>query len=283
MVKSHFFDIDTLIKLENQAWVVDKNNPNIPILKISKSDFNLIQSGIYRKQGNKIDFNGKTFWLPTELVNKLKIKAKTYKTEFSNLAISLQEFLNKDIIEEMSFELNLSVISELKNKTDDIYIICSKQTKRNYQSLIDKFEEKLKEQGLKVKNFYFISDNFYNIDKDEVNFKKMRLLLQHLIGYKTDGNKFIDEEITRYDQVSFYDNNYDTLKITDDINGLLEVVLSNTDKGLKDVIKEDIIDYKPILLVNKINDNHYNKTETKKIILSLSALIKTFESFRKLL
>ena len=111
----------------------------------------------------------------------------------------------------------------------------------------------------------------------------MRLLLQHLIGYKTDGNKFIDEEITRYDQVSFYDNNYDTLKITDDINGLLEVVLSNTDKGLKDVIKEDIIDYKPILLVNKINDNHYNKTETKKIILSLSTLISTFESFRKLL
>jgi hypothetical protein len=283
MVKSHFFDIDTLIKLENQAWVVDKNNPNIPIMKISKSDFNLIQSGIYRKQNNKIEFNGKVFWLPTELVNKLKIKAKTYKTEFSNLAISLQEFLNKDIIDEMNFELKLDTISQLKNKTDDIYIICSKQTKRNYQTLIDKLEEKLKEQGLKVKNFYFISDNFYNQNKDEVNFKKMRLLLQHLIGYKTDGNKFIDEEITRYDQVSFYDNNYDTLNISDGINGLLEITLSNTDKGLKDVIKEDIIDYKPVLLVNKINDNHYNKTETKKVILSLSTLIKTFESFKKLL
>jgi hypothetical protein len=283
MVKSHFFDIDTLIKLENQAWVVDKNNPNIPIMKISKSDFNLIQSGIYRKQNNKIEFNGKVFWLPTELVNKLKIKAKTYKTEFSNLAISLQEFLNKDIIDEMNFELKLDTISQLKNKTDDIYIICSKQTKRNYQTLIDKLEEKLKEQGLKVKNFYFISDNFYNQNKDEVNFKKMRLLLQHLIGYKTDGNKFIDEEITRYDQVSFYDNNYDTLNISDGINGLLEITLSNTDKGLKDVIKEDIIDYKPVLLVNKINDNHYNKTETKKVILSLSNLIKTFESFKKLL
>jgi hypothetical protein len=283
MVKSHFFEIDTLIKLENQAWVVDKNNPNIPIMKISKSDFNLIQSGIYRKQNNKIEFNGKVFWLPTELVNKLKIKAKTYKTEFSNLAISLQEFLNKDIIDEMDFELKLDTISQLKNKTDDIYIICSKQTKRNYQTLIDKLEEKLKEQGLKVKNFYFISDNFYNQNKDEVNFKKMRLLLQHLIGYKTDGNKFIDEEITRYDQVSFYDNNYDTLNISDGINGLLEITLSNTDKGLKDVIKEDIIDYKPVLLVNKINDNHYNKTETKKVILSLSTLIKTFESFKKLL
>ena len=77
MVKSHFFDIDTLIKLENQAWVVDKNNPNIPIMKISKSDFNLIQNGIYRKQNNKIEFNGKLFWLPTELVNKLKMRLVT--------------------------------------------------------------------------------------------------------------------------------------------------------------------------------------------------------------
>jgi uncharacterized protein YfaA (DUF2138 family) len=110
----------------------------------------------------------------------------------------------------------------------------------------------------------------------------MRLLLQHLVGYKTDGNKFIDEEITRYDQVYYYDNNYDTLKISDDINGLLDIILSNTDKGVKDVIKEDVIDYRPTLFINKINDNHLNKMQTKKVILSLSGLIKTFESFRKL-
>jgi hypothetical protein len=281
MVKSHFFDIDTLIRINNQPWIVDKNIPNIPIMKISKSDFKLIQSGIYRKQGNKMEFNGRTFWLPSDLINKLKIKAKNYKTEFSNLAISLQEFLNKDIIDEMEFELNLDIINQLKNKNDDIYIICSKQTKRNYQSIIDKLESKLKEEGLLIKNFYFISDNITNIDNDELNFKKMRLILQHLVGYKTDGNKFKDEEITRYDQISFYDNNYDTLKFSDDINGFLEAILSNTDKGLKEVIKEDIFDFKPILLVNKINDNQYNKTETKKVILSMSTLVKTFESFRR--
>jgi len=281
MVKSHFFDIDTLIRINNQPWIVDKNIPNIPIMKISKSDFKLIQSGIYRKQGNKMEFNGRTFWLPSDLINKLKIKAKNYKTEFSNLAISLQEFLNKDIIDEMEFELNLDIINQLKNKNDDIYIICSKQTKRNYQSIIDKLESKLKEEGLLIKNFYFISDNITNIDNDELNFKKMRLILQHLVGYKTDGNKFKDEEITRYDQISFYDNNYDTLKFSDDINGFLEAILSNTDKGLKEVIKEDIFDFKPILLVNKINDNQYNKTETKKVVLSMSTLVKTFESFRR--
>lgn len=280
MVKARFFDIDVLIRLDNQPWIVDKNNPNVPIMKISKSDFNLIQNGIYRKQNNKMEFNGRTFWLPTDLFNTLKIKAKTYKTELGNLAISLQEFLNKDIIDEMDFELKLDVISELKNTTDDIYIICSKQTKRNYQSLIDKLQEKLKEDGISIKNFYFISENFYNQNKDDVNFKKLRLLLQHLVGYKTDGDKFIDEEITRYDQIFYYDNNYDTLKASDDINSLLQVVLSNTDKGLSEVIKEDVREYKPVLFVNKINDNVFNKKETKKVILSLSTLIKTFEAFK---
>jgi SpoVK/Ycf46/Vps4 family AAA+-type ATPase len=281
-LKSHFFDIDVLIKLNNQAWVIDKNNPNIPIMKISKSDFNLIQSGIYRKQNNRIDFNDKTFWLPTNLVNKIKIKSKNHKADFSNLAISLQEFLNKDIIDEMEFDLDLDIISKLKNTQDDIYIICSKQTRRNYQSLIDKLHNKLKEQGILIKNFYYISENFYNQNNDDIKFKKMRLILQHLTGYKTEGDKFIDVEILKYVRAYYYDNNYDTLKIAEDINDLLGILLSKTERGLSDVIKEDIKDFRPTLFVNKINDNQYNKVETKKTILSLNKLIKTFESFKKI-
>lgn len=280
MVSSHFFDIDNLIKIDNNVWVVSKDNPNDPIYKISKSDFNLIQSGIYKKQNNKLEFNGKTFWLPLELFNTLKVKAKINKIEFSNLAISLQEFFNKDIINSIDFEINMSVISELKNKTDDIYIICSKQMKRNYEKLISKLEEKLKVEGLSIKNFYYISDNFYNMNKDTVNYKKMRLLLQHLVGYKTDGNKFIDTEIERYDQISFYDDEYDTLKIASNINILLETLLITTENGLKDVVKENVTEFRPILIVNKINDNYYNKMETKKVIISIPTLIKSYESFR---
>ena len=281
MVKAHFFDIDTLLEVKGEAWIVDKDNPSVPILKISSSDFNLIENGIYRKQNNKIEFNGKTFWLPTELFNKIKIKAKTFKANFGNLAISLQEFYNKGIIDEMNIKLNLDVISKLKNTQDDIYIICSKQTKRNYQTPIEKLEVELKKIGLKIKDFYFINENLYRIDNDEVRFKKMRLILQHLIGYKTDGLKFIDEELTQYSKISYYDNEVDTLKISEDINNLLELTLTNTQEGLKNVVKEILIDEKPQLLVNKINTNHVNQIETKKIILSLSHTIKKFESFNQ--
>jgi len=89
MVNGVFFDLDVLIDMNQQCWIVEKTRPNIPIMKISKSDFNLIKSGIYSKQGNKIDFNGITFYLPTDLLNKLKIKSKVNKIELSNLAISM--------------------------------------------------------------------------------------------------------------------------------------------------------------------------------------------------
>jgi hypothetical protein len=279
MVKANFFDLDVIVSTDAKAWVVDKKNPSIPIMKISKSDFNLYQNGIFRKQGNKIEFNGKTFWLPTDVVNKLKIKVKNHKSNFTDLAISLQEFLNKDIIDNLEFELNTQLLSKLKNTTDDIYIICSKQTKLSHQSIIDKAKEKLKEEGLQIKNFYFISETFYNQNKDEVEFKKMRLLIQHLIGYKTSGNKFVDEEITRYGQIEYYDNNLDTIKVTKQTNDLLKVIWQNSDDGLKSVIKEDIIQYKPQLIINQVNDNKVNQISSEKIILSLSNLIKKFESF----
>jgi len=281
MVKGIFLDIDTIVEMDNQAWIVDKTQPNVPIWKISKSDFNLIKNGVYRKQNHKMDFNGKTFWLPTDLVNKIKVKAKSTKSDFSNLVISLQEFLNQDIIGHLDIKINRELLERFKNTTDDIYIICSRQTKNSYQAVMEKIQEELRKIGLQTKAVYYISENFYNQNDDDIKFKKMRLILQHLVGYKTDDQKFVDEEVTRYGKISFYDNNYDTLNMTEQINGLFEIILSKTDHGLRDVIREDVVDFKPELMVNKVNENRYNPTEEKKVILNLSNVVMTFESFRK--
>jgi len=279
MLRGIFIDLNVLLEMDNQAWVVDKKNANTPIVKISKSDFNLIKSGIFKNQGNKVDFNGRTYYLPTELMNKIKIKTKSYNIDFSNLAISLQEFMNKSLIEEMKFEINKDVILELKNNIDDIYIICSKQTKRTYETIIEKIKEEFEKNGLKIKTFYPISENFMNQDDDDIKFKKMRLLLQHLVGYKTEGDKFKDEEITRYDQIHFYDNYSETLKITKEMNNLLEFLLSRSDDGLRSVIKENVQDFKPNLWVHKENENKMNKRSSEKVILNISKIVKTFENF----
>lgn len=279
---AHFFDIDSLVRVENKAWIVDKRNPKIPLLKISKSDLHLIENGIYRSQNNKIEFNGKTFWLPTNLFNKIKIKAKNFKTDLANLAISLQEFYNKSVIDEIDFTFNLETILTLKNIETDIYVICSKQTKKNYSTIIEKLEEELLKSGITIKNFYFISDTFYNIDNDEVKYKKIRLIIQHLVGYKTKGNCFLDEEITRYVDINFFDDQLDTLNLYTEVNPLLNLLYVNTRNGLKDVIKENILEYKPFVIFNKINQNQFNRMESKKLILEISNFVKTFESYRNL-
>ena len=274
MVKGIFIDLNVLLKIENQAWVVDKKNANTPILKISKSDFNLIKSGIFKSQGNKVDFNGRSYYLPTSLMNEMKIKTKSY-----NLGISLQEFMNKDLIEKMDYQINEEIISELKNNVDDIYVICSNQTKKAYETIIEKIKEEFYKNGLKIKTFYPISENFMNQNDDDIKFKKMRLLLQHLVGYKTEGDKFKDDEITRYDQIHFYDNYSETLKITKEMNNLLEFILSRTDDGLRSVIKENVQDFRPNLWVHKENENKLNKRISDKVILNISKIVKTFENF----
>jgi hypothetical protein len=277
-MKAHFFDLDTLILMNQEVWIVDKENPNIPLMKITKSDFNLIKSGIFKSQGNKIEFNDKTFWLPINLINKLKIKSKNSNIDFSNLGLSMQEFINKDIIDGIEFKLNIGEITKLKNTNDDIYIICSSQTKRTHEEVLEKLSSKLKKEGLVIKNYYFISETFYNKDEDEIRFKKQKLLIQHSVGYRTDFTKFVDEEITRYDTVCYYDNDYDTLYYTKDINRMLSNILSNTEEGLRKVIEEDIKEYTPIINITQVYNNEVNNTTTKSVELRVSNIM-TFESF----
>lgn len=279
MIKAHFFNIDTLIKVDSKVWIVDKDNPNIPLFKISESDFNLIRNGIYKSQGNKVEYNGEVYYLPSSISNKLRVKMKLNNTNFDKIGISMQEFMNKEIVNDKDFKINMDIISPLKNTDDDIYIICSSQVRRVYQEIINEFQEKLKDEGLQIKNFYFISDTFTNRDRDDINFKIIRLLLQHLIGYKTDNNKFTDQEIERYNTISIYDNQNDTIKIADESNLVLKSLLNHTDDGLRSVIKEDLIDNRPFLVVNQITDNQLNNKITKKVSIEYTNLIKKFDSF----
>lgn len=275
----HFFDIDSLIIMDNQPWIVSKTNPNIPVMKITQSDFNLSRNGIYKSHGNKINFNGKTFWLSDNLMHKLKVKAKNQKVDISNLSISMQEFLNKDIISKIDFKLNMDIIIPIKNSNDDVYIVCSKNSKRNYEDVVERLEECLKENGILVKKYYFISDTFYNRNHDEISYKKVRLLLQHLVGYKTDGNKFIDEEIDKYDELSYYDDDKHSISLAKDSNKLLQVFLSKTDSIVKLKIKDSIKSKENKLIINEVTSNDHNKLIKTKIVIEYSNLIKAFESF----
>lgn len=279
MRQAHFFDLDTLINIDNRIWIVDKTKPSIPVVKISKSDFNLIKKGIFRKYDQKLTIGGSSYWLPEDLMNSIKIRCKNLKCDITGLAFSMQEFMNPSIIEEMNFDINIQNFEHLKNTRDDIYVICSKNSERNYSSIIEKLKEKLADYGLVIKNFYYLSETFYNRDKDDITHKKVRMLLQHLVGLRTDGDKFTDEEIEEYDRVYFYDDEINAVVLAKDSNKVFEFIVSNTEESLKSRIKDLIKNDDKVVVVRQITNNKVNTFIETEVLIEWSNLKKTFESF----
>ena len=278
-MNAHFFDLNSLITMNSKVWIVNTRTPNKPLIRISKSEFNLLRKGVYKKDNINFDIDGQTYWLSEELFNKIKIKSKNNNVNISELAFSMQEFMNKDIIENGDFTIHLENIRHLKNSQDDIYVICSKNSKRSYESLIEKLEEKLLDFGLKIKNFYFISETFYNRDRDDIVHKKVRLVLQHIIGLKTADTKFTKEEITKYDEVSLYDDDINTIKLSKGINDVLQFLVKNSDDEIKDKIKEVLKMEECELIINQVTFNKVNPFITTKVELNLHKIVRTFENF----
>lgn len=279
-MNAHFIDIDIILNTDSKPWIIDKSNPNIPLMKMETSDFDLFKSGILRSQNNKISFNGKDFWLSNDFMNKLKIKSKRNKFDISNLGISMQEFLNPDVIENIKFDVDISLFRPIINTNDDIYIICSKNKKSNFEKQISKLEEKLEEIGLKVKKYYYISETFYNKDEDRIAYLKSKLLIQHLLGLKTDGDIFTNEEIDNYNQITFYDDDLKSIQMSRYINIVLEKLLLKTDNNIKIIVKDKIKNDDNFLLIKEYTHNKSFRFKEYNAQLEYSNIIKSFEGFK---
>jgi hypothetical protein len=279
-MNAHFIDFDLILESESKPWIIDKRNPNIPIIKIDKHDFNLFKSGIYKSQGNKISFNGTIFWLSNDFMNRLKVKSKQYKVDISNLAISMQEFLNKDLVENVPFELKLDLFSNIINTNDDIFIICSKNTKENFEKQIQKFESNLKEMGLMVKKYYFISETFYNRDLDDISYVKSKIILQHLLGLKTEVDKLTNDKIDEYNSITLYEDDLKSITMSKNINSILEKMLIKTDNNVKLSVKETLKNNEKILIIKEYTHNRSNRFNEYQIGLEFSNVIKSYENFK---
>lgn len=278
-MKAHFFDIDAIVSSDAKVWIVDRKSPKFPVMKISEHEFNLIRSGIYKGQGNQIKFAGKDYWIPEEMMGDLKIRCKRLKSDVSNLGFSMREYMDQDIIESLEFKIAADILAPLKNSQDDIYFICSKNAKHNYEKMISKIEEKLEDVGVSVKKYYFISETFYERDDDAISHKKTRLLLQHLVGKRTDDDRFSDENIAQYDEIFYYDEDSGSFENSSSINDLLKLAIGNTSESIREEIKRLILEKKPVLSSVLVTPNMANRLVFKKTKLELHNLIRTFEAF----
>ena len=278
-MKSHIIELDILLEMDQNCWIVDKSKPNMPIMKLTIHDFNLFKNGIYKKQNNKLEFNGQVYWISSNFLNKLKLQCKKTKSDISNLAISMQEFLNKEIIEKIDFKIKKDIIKNIKSN-EDIYILCSKNNKERLDKPIEKIKEIIKESGLSIKDIYFISETFYNKNDDEISNIKSKIILQHLIGFHINGNIISNGLIgDEYNEIVYYDNNLKSIENSKQINKLLEELLLKSDREIKLKIKDKIRSHTKILISKYYTGNNQNKYLSFETELEYTNVIKNFENF----
>lgn len=277
---AHFFDIETVIRSDAKIWIVDKSKPSDCLLKIDQSDFNLIRNGVYRSHGNLVRFAGVDYFLPDEIMNRVKVVAKNRRANSSNLAFSMREFVDPEHIGSVNHTVDVGVLRHLKNTQDDVYFICSRKAKKSYDSIIQKVEEKLEELGIMPK-YYFVSETFYDRDEDQTSFDKIRLVLQHMVGKRSDGRKFGNEDVAQYDEVSLYDEDKRTIQLASEISSMLRMMLANSESSVSGAIKDVVKSKKVVLSAVLVTPNLRNRFSTKRLELSYDNVVKTFESFRR--
>ncbi len=279
-MRAHFFDLNTAITTDSEVWIVSKTKPNQPIVKISQSDFNIISKGLFKKTGSPLNLSGKEYYLPNELLEKIKVNCKRFNCDITNLSFSMQEFMNPELIDKLNYQIWKEHFINLKNTNDDIYMICSKNNKRNYEKLISKLEEFLKELGIKIKNYYYFSETFYNRDEEKIAHSKIKLLIQHSIGLKTEVDKFTNDEITQYNEVFYYDDEKTAINLGKQSNSILNFLYNNSEKEIKEKINSIIEEKDLKIIINEVTYNKVNQFVGTTVELKLDKIIKSFESFK---
>jgi len=283
--KCHIYDLEnSLVNIERKIWIIEKSNPSEPILKLSESDFKLIESGIFRSQNNCIKFNGKTYFISDEMIKRLGKIAEEKRFNIENLGISLREYLDKEIIDTLKFNILKENISHLRNKTEDFYIISTRLIEDKYTKLTNKLSEELTKEGITVEKIYFINETFYNQDVDETLYKKAVILLQHLFGLKIKDHKFVAESTQRYNNVCYYDASTSAINYLKNINTTLDEVYNNTEnESLRNVVKTILSKLKLKVELNLVTTNEVNMFNTTDVNIDLvikESFIKKFHQFK---
>lgn len=286
----HFFDLDnTLWSIDTNLWLIRKNDPSKPLMILPKIESIYILNGIYKNQENLIEYNGENFWISDDLFEKIKKKRKSITLD--QLGISFIEKTNPKYYEKYKFYIeNIRHLRDSDNA--DFGILSARYSIENDHHILMSLKDKLNDIGIDINKFYYTSDHFNYKNTNKVNIDKMKVLLEHMVGYHIKGDHFEPIKQNFYQEIHFYDDEFQNINVANDIQMFLEQYLENTDDEVYDRIINRIINEKPTLYTHLITNNQLNRFDTTTIILKQpekfpikiqeNKSIKRFNEFKKL-
>lgn len=260
-----YFDLDGClwnIKNDN-VWVIDKDKPYKPVIILDNLEFSLIQSGKFRKDDLKLDYNGNTYFISKSLFERIKKKSGSENIE--RFGISFIPRVRKEILDKRELDILTKNIEHLRyNKFVDIGLLTARSNQRNHVELINKLRLELKKIGIEISKIFFTGNS---MDDSNYRKKKIFVLLEHLIGLKIKENKFISVKQDWYKKVGFYDDDAVNIDYANDIQTFLEDLLKNTDDEIFKIIMDRIDTQNLTLETYLVTDNDVNRFKKKTTVL----------------
>lgn len=260
-----FFDLDnTLWFVKSNAWVIEKNNPAKPFMKIDNLEFALINNGIYTNENNLIEFNNQKFYVSGDFVKRLRERKKNIQLE--QLGISYAEYFDEQIMEKKEVKLLLNNIKHLIGKDPEIGLITARADRKKHAPLLNKLRNQLESYGLGINKVYFVSENMRD-NSDKISFQKNKILLEHLIGLEIENDKFIPIRKEAYDRVYFYDDTKQNFLSTNLIQDYFEKLALNSEDDVLEYIQNRLKTKTLTLVNNLITNNEANPFDMKIVEL----------------
>lgn len=266
-----FFDLDnTLWYIKSDIWLIDKNDPSTPIIKISAVEFALINSGIYVKDNLEINYNGETFFISNDMFERIRRKSKNIK--LSSLGISYSEYFDEEILNNKNVTFLLDNIKHLIGKNVEIGVLTARSDRRKHANLLNKLRLILKNYGLEIDRIYFVSESIKVIANNGLIYDKNKILIEHLVGLKIENDHFVPIKKESYDKVYFYDDVKSNFMSANSLQDYFDFLVSNSDDECVEFINSRLENKKIYLINNLITNNQVNPFETQ--IIELKRTIK---------
>lgn len=266
MKEIHFYDLDgTLFNIDARIWVIDKEHPNIPLVKITPQELYMIQNGLYKKYNLLIDYNDQEFYISKDLFNRIN-KVKRI-IDMNRLGVSFIEFYNDEYINNNKIKFLIPNIRHLAGTNVPICILTGRPNRERHANLLNELRIKLKSLGLEIFKVYFVSDHLQMRHQESISLNKVNILLEHLIGLKIQNNKFISLRQDEFDKVYFYDDEIRNIQYANDMQTFFERVMKNSDDEMFQMALEKVKSSKLTLINNLVTSNELNRFKTSEVVL----------------
>lgn len=267
MNKVNWFDLDgSLWSVDAKWWIVDKNNPEKCVLKISQEEGSLVLGGIYRGDGNAIRYNGLEGWITNDLYDKIK---KVKKIKLEDIGISFREFSSEDFLNQQADNIQFLLHNLEHVERETISLLTARGNRKLHETMLQKLRERLGVDDLDIviDKVYFVNDENLTRHSVQPALKKSMVILEHMIGFRIEDDRFVDIEQERYGISTFFDDEKHNIDTALTLQSIYDDLLVNT----KSPLKKEIVDYvdatRPVLKTYHITNNRVNPFEEKELVI----------------